>query len=235
MKSWRILFSSLLDLIFPPTCLNCSALLRVEQSFGPICSDCLNQVEINHAFFQSKDLRRVPAGTNPKFQEANYPLLAVSNYHCPTTRKLIKDLKFNGRTTIQPTIKKLLLEYLHFIQLDLSDFIIVPLPLSAKRLRGRGYNQSEIIARSLAEITKLPVSTKLLIRSKHSRPQSELKSKQDRITNIQGAFSVGQVDRPANLLIVDDIFTTGATINEAVKTLNNFGFKKIVALVLAKR
>lgn len=109
---------------------------------------------------------------------------------------------------------------------------IVPIPLHRKRLETRGYNQAEIIAEALAKRTGLPVRKKLLKRKRNTKPQKDL-SPGERQKNIKGAFSVNGDPGEENILLIDDIYTTGATIDEAAGTLKRAGAKKIYFLVVA--
>lgn len=111
------------------------------------------------------------------------------------------------------------------------DFI-VPIPLHRKRLEKRGYNQAEIIAEALAKKAGLPVRKNLLKRKRNTKPQKDL-SPEERKRNIKGAFSVSRELEGENILLIDDIYTTGATLDEAAGALKRAGAKKIYFLVIA--
>jgi ComF family protein len=95
--------------------------------------------------------------------------------------------------------------------------IIVPVPLHRKRKRRRGYNQAEIIARHLGELTGIQVNTKLVFRNMYTNPQKSLDNK-ERIRNLQNAFQMGKMEvEGKHILLIDDIYTTGSTIDAIAK------------------
>ena len=111
---------------------------------------------------------------------------------------------------------------------------VVPIPLSKKRLKERGFNQSERIARLVAKEFGVPCVSNVLIRKRDTKQQAFL-HKNQRIKNIRGAFALQDVDalRGMRVLLVDDIFTSGATMNEAAKVLSR-SVKSIIACAIAK-
>ena len=116
----------------------------------------------------------------------------------------------------------------------LQNFTVVPVPLHKTRRRFRGFNQSEILASSIAEKLKLTQKNLLLQRSKNTSPQTSLNRK-ERKQNIVGAITAEQKDylKGKNILLIDDIATTGSTLNECAKVLKSHGAKAVWALVLA--
>lgn len=97
--------------------------------------------------------------------------------------------------------------------------VIIPVPLHSRRKRVRGYNQSEIIAKTLGELSKIPVNTKAVKRKKYTRPQKELNDK-ERKNNLKDAFWIQKDWKiPKNVLLIDDIYTTGSTIDTIAKIL----------------
>jgi ComF family protein len=112
--------------------------------------------------------------------------------------------------------------------------LVVPIPLATHRLAERGYNQAEVLAQPLAEISNLNFANKVLQRSHETVKQFELDARQ-RWDNLLGAFRVDSHDfAGANILVVDDIMTTGATLNAAAVALKKAGCSKVYALTLAK-
>ena len=128
---------------------------------------------------------------------------------------------------------------------------LIPIPLAPKRFRQRGYNQSELLARALGRKWRIPVLTDLLIRTRETPTQTALTGA-TRVANVAGAFGVANVQRCANvrrsmindhwpldighwtLIIVDDVFTTGATLAEAARTLEHAGAQRIHAVTFAR-
>ncbi len=118
---------------------------------------------------------------------------------------------------------------------NIESYIIIPIPLHKSRLKWRGFNQSELIANELSKNIGLPAIANILIRVKKTKDQTQL-SKEERISNIQNAF---QIKNPAeisgkNIILLDDVYTSGATMEAAAKTLKEGGAKKIIGLVIAK-
>lgn len=110
--------------------------------------------------------------------------------------------------------------------------VIIPIPLHKKRMRKRGYNQSAIIAETMGKQLGIPVDIKILKRTVNTKPQKDLDEK-ERKQNLKNAF---QTERPleySNVLLVDDIYTTGATIDAAAESLKMAGAKKVYFLTIA--
>jgi len=112
--------------------------------------------------------------------------------------------------------------------------MIVPIPLSRARLRERGYNQTQLLSEGLAQKFCRPQSLGNLTRVRHTQNQALLK-KQQRWTNISGAFKIENPEEfhQRSILIIDDLFTTGATVSEAARVLKESGAKHVEALTLA--
>jgi len=209
----------ILDLIFPKFCLGCKG----EGTF--LCEDCFSILEIStfHQKFRGKNLTDV-----------YFPV----NYENFLVKKLIQSFKY------PPLIKELkkesaLIIISHFLLLDkrpdFSDFVLVPIPLSKKKLKWRGFNQAEEIAKELANYLKIPLISDCLVKIKETKDQVEL-SEKERRENVRGAFFVKDKTKieKRNILLVDDVFTTGATMEEAARVLKEAGAKKIVGIVVAK-
>jgi ComF family protein len=119
-----------------------------------------------------------------------------------------------------------------------SGRALIPIPLAARRLRERGYNQSEVLARALARQWRIPVIPDLLVRTRETPTQTTL-TPETRLANVRAAFAVANVQCPliighATLIIVDDVFTTGATLAEAARALERAGAQRIVGVTFAR-
>jgi len=111
--------------------------------------------------------------------------------------------------------------------------VITYVPLSAKRLRVREFNQSKVLALKIAEESGIPV-VDVLYKRGHTRPQNEL-SRDERLVNLSGAFEAkGETAKEKNILLMDDVMTTGATLDECSKTLKKSGAKTVTCLTLAR-
>lgn len=110
--------------------------------------------------------------------------------------------------------------------------LIIPIPLHRKKLRSRGYNQAEILARVLSEETGIPLETKLLVRQRATAPQKQLNDKARR-KNIRGAFAARGTADGKNIVLVDDIYTTGSTLDEAARILRKAGAQNVFFLTIS--
>jgi len=114
-----------------------------------------------------------------------------------------------------------------------NNFVLIPIPLSPLKLAQRGFNQSKLIAEELSQKLSLKHCPQLLKKIKNTKSQTNLSAEQ-RKTNVHGVFSVKNNNCPPNIILVDDICTTGATLQESAKILRQAGAKKIWAFVIAK-
>jgi len=143
----------------------------------------------------------------------------------------IHRFKYNGKTSIAKPLGSIMADRLPPNNYD----IIVPVPLHKKRLKHRGFNQSLLLARKISKRHKIPIDYLNLIRERLTEPQIKLKGK-ERLKNVKGAFAVRDksVFKNKNVLIIDDVYTTGATINECARVLKKAGVKGVYALTLAR-
>jgi ComF family protein len=110
----------------------------------------------------------------------------------------------------------------------------VPIPLSSKRYRERGYNHAEVIASYVAKYFKLVMNSKLLIRVKDTKPQYKL-SRKERFENIRGAFdTIREKKIPRSIVLIDDVATTFSTLQEAAMVLKQSGVKKVLGVTFAR-
>ena len=110
---------------------------------------------------------------------------------------------------------------------------IIPVPIHKKRFRQRGFNQSEIIAQEIGRIMNIPVSKNKIIRIKNTKPQKALDD-MERIKNIRNAFCAVRGYKPQkNILIIDDIYTTGATIRHIAQILKELGAVRVFFLTIS--
>lgn len=150
-------------------------------------------------------------------------------------RKLIIDYKFNEKSYIYLTFVNFLLKNRKIFENIKTYDTIIPVPISNKRLKERGYNQSFLIAREIAIQTDLELVNNCLLKTKNIIEQSKL-NKEERIENIKGVYELQNEELIKNkkILLIDDIYTTGSTVNECSKILRQGNPYKIGILVLAK-
>lgn len=212
--------SFLLDLFFPIECVGC----RRESSW--LCDTCFKKLKF---------------GTDHKTLNLTTPFLdrifIAGDYDDPLLKELIKKFKYNFLTALSQPLGQFLIFFWQG-QLTLIDplpdeTLLIPVPLTKKRLRWRGFNQAEMLARKLSAALPYALCQDLK-RQKYSRPQAGL-SEVERALNIKNSFFwTGNTLNGRTIILLDDVLTTGATLNEAARVLKEAGAARIYALVLAK-
>ncbi len=217
----------LLDFVFVPKCVLCFA------NKGMICDKCARLLPKAHL----KCLRcgkRNPYGTYclscvRKFEPDR--VLSVFDY-CDEIKKIIHEFKYKDYSALSEELARLMVPIISDLK-NYSSYTLVPIPIDIKKLQYRGYNQSELLANHLGKLTNLPVKN-ILSRVHDSRPSQAQSEKDERRKNIKGAFFVKNVTEIGeNIILVDDVITTGATVEEATKVLKKAGGKKIVCMSFA--
>ena len=122
----------------------------------------------------------------------------------------------------------------NFMDEFLNFDYLVPIPIHEKRRKERGFNQTEVLVKELSKLSGIPYDNEILLRHKQTKPQNSLTPK-ERKDNIKGAFFVNKADLIENkkILIVDDIFTTGSTVEEAAKELYKNGAVNVCVFTLS--
>jgi|YelNatPaOPRAMG01_1025707.scaffolds.fasta_scaffold05440_5 ComF family protein len=217
------------ELLFPPRCLICRRISREV-----ICSDCLSKVslikgpvcKVCGSPLEEEGLCYKCRTSPPYFSRARSYAL-----YDGVIRTAIIRFKFEKRRNLGIFLGKLLGEFILGLKWDI-DFI-VPIPLSKERLRIRGFNQSEILAAEVCKILGAPLSLGL-IRIKETKPSINLNI-EERLDNINRAFLLADTNlKGKKILLIDDVYTTGATTNEASKTLLERGIKEVRVVTLAR-
>lgn len=150
-------------------------------------------------------------------------------------RKILINYKFNEKSYLYKTIANFIIKNKRFCEIIKSYDIIIPVPISKKRNKERGYNQSYLIARQIGKHFNIKVENKCLIKHKNIIEQSKL-GKEERQKNIIGVYSLKNSNRLENkkILLIDDIYTTGCTANECCKTLIKANIEYVDILTIAK-
>jgi ComF family protein len=147
-------------------------------------------------------------------------------------RQAIHQLKYRNLRAVAVPLAKLLQDYL--ITNPMPGEVLVPVPLHQKRLRERGYNQSSLLAHELGKLTNLPVVDDCLIRQRHTPPQARTSSVDERRSNVAGAFTCHNHRlQDKQVLLIDDVATSGATLNTCASALKDAGVSSVWGLVLA--
>ena len=148
-------------------------------------------------------------------------------------RQAIHQLKYRNLRALAVTLAKLLQDYL--TSNPMPGEVLVPVPLHQKRVRERGYNQSSILAKELGKLTGLPVVVDCLIRQRHAPPQARTLTVDERRSNVANAFTCrGHRLRDKQVLLIDDVSTSGATLDACAAALKAAGATSVWGLVLAR-
>ena len=148
--------------------------------------------------------------------------------------KLLKALKYHDSKNIAPFLAKMLWQHLSISPADLISFI----PLHRSKLRLRGYNQGQEIALELGKIMQIPVKN-LLEKKENTKAQAQIKNQQERLQRMQGLFQVRaktqDLIKNKRIILIDDVLTTGATLNAVSQTLKEAHVKSVVGLIVASK
>ena len=163
-------------------------------------------------------------------------MAAATSYGNEAVRNLLKLFKFKKWQRLQEPLGEILIQYFENCKLKIDNFIIVPIPLHPDREAERGFNQSLLLAKTVADFYGLNLNPDILKRIKNTKTQSLAKNHEEREQNVSGCFSVQSPElvNGHNVILVDDVHTSGATMSEAARILRANGAEKIIALVVAK-
>lgn len=212
-------FETVLDLFFPHKCSICGMIGEC------ICDKCIKDLE-KYKFKKAKrDLN-----LNKEFLEVEKTYIFE---YKEIIRKLLINYKFNDESNLAYSFAKIISKDKNLCRFLEKYDIIIPVPLSKKRYLERGYNQSELVLRKLKKyLPNLMIEKNSLVKIKNIKPQSTL-NRNERIKNVKNVYNLQNVEKiyNKNLLIFDDICTTGSTANECIKMLKpiakNIGFMAI--------
>ena len=203
IRTW---VSEILNLVFPETCTVCNNSLLYSEKI--LCTSCL--LDIPRVYFHNQERNPLE---DLLWGRVHYEK-ASSLFHYSKDSKyssLLYSVKYHNRDDVGVFLGELLA-----VELQSSGFFdgidcIVPVPLHKKRMRKRGYNQSQKIAEGMAKICGLPVETNYISRTKNNETQTR-KNKEEREENVQNIFATNSSISGKHVLLVDDVITTGSTI-----------------------
>ena len=241
MKKFLLKIKNLvLHLLFPRTCFNCAVDLPLEKQ-GFLCQDCLKKLKKPGPFICQRcglTLKDGGAhcfncrGTKAKHFKCSL-IRSALDFNGPS-RALIHGLKYERYTNIAkflaPLMQKTLLENPQMLEAE----FFVPVPIHKKRLKKRGFNQAQLLAENLSSLTQIPTLL-ALERIKNTKSQTKL-TKKERAQNIKEAFmcSCPKEIKKKAVILIDDVCTTGATLEECAKVLKKAGAREVYALCATK-
>lgn len=214
------LFHTILDFLFPSRCLECGTQGEI------FCVSCL-------------------ASCPEAERESARWVFALFDYRHPSVKRAIWLMKYKGKRDLAKIFAgalygRILEEVADLAVMEnFSKPLLVPIPLSGARKRERGFNQTELMAGALLELDKenkiLELENSVLIKPRETPHQARIENRSERLKNIVGSFAVQSGDkvRGRNVILLDDVTTTGATLEEAKKVLQQAGARKVVAFTVA--
>ncbi len=224
----RTTFLSLLDFFFPNFCAACKAKLSTTRTC--ICEDCLNNIQIASP-------ERIEREYGRKFKDDDIISGFQSAFVFEKDKELqliLHSLKYNGKFMVGKVLGELASKQVHSILQSWNADYVVPVPLHPLKKAERGYNQSEFICKGLSKVLKTPVRTDLVKRSRFTHSQTTM-TREERIENVRQAFVCKKRKsvEGKNIILVDDVITTGATTAECGKVLLDAGAAKVYAFSVA--
>ena len=227
---------TLTDLFFPPRCVVCDRPLTYRES--GVCINCENSLHI------IRDPRCMKCGKEVSEERDVFCKDCIDHAHrfesCRSLflyddamKKSIYRFKYDGRKEYAAYYAKVIAKELGEWILSVKPDAFIPIPLHPNRLKKRGYNQAELIAAKLSALINIPVKTDVLIRQTDTIRQKEL-SLSARENNLKKAFKTNENDvKLDTALLIDDIYTTGATMDAAAACLKDAGVSRVYALSLS--
>jgi ComF family protein len=240
-------FDGLADWLFPPRCRACGTWIQGADA-AYFCSICRAGIQLVRHPLCSICGRPFPDASGddhpcaacitraPYFNRARawacYPREELEG---PPLRKVVQRFKYGRKISLGKPLGRLMaLACEDFLRECRAD-LIVPVPLHPKRLRWRGFNQSVLLGRHVSRVYAIPMDPFVLVRCRETAPQTEL-TEQERRRNVRGAFAVSAERAPLDrrILLVDDVYTSGATVNECSRVLRRGGAAAVYVLTLAR-
>jgi len=237
--------SHLVDIIYPSRCHICGRFFSPhEDRPAPkhLCTDCRTALSpVTHPMCTICGLPFAPLTGQDHLCENClretpwFDLVRAPYLYTGRLMEAIHRFKYESETHLISSLGPLLSTFAREWIPDLTDFLTIPVPLHKRRLRARGFNQSLFLARVISRELGTPLDYLSLMRTRHTRAQTGL-SKEERRKNVRNAFSVlnPEIIEDKEILLVDDVFTTGHTLDECARTLKKSGARAVICLTLAR-
>lgn len=219
------------EILFPQSiyCIVCGKYIDDTRSYS-LCDHCIKRMNFGCTEFYCNEKPCNKEGSSLSF-DYGFSAMGYGLYE----RRLIFNLKYDGKTYLASIIADIIYDAMQSKALNLEADMIIPVPIHKKRLKERGFNQAEKIANHLGRKMSLPVETKVLYRIKDTHTQRAL-SPEERHENMKDVFGIKEgkeaMVKDKSIILLDDIYTTGATVSSCGKELRKYGAKKIYVLTL---
>lgn len=223
-----VLLQSILDFAFPPYCILCNSLLKQDERL--VCNACWNNLP------QLDDRSNLVQELKNKFSGEIFFSDAIAIWqYSPKVQEVIHRFKYGNFKILANRIGGFMAAKLNPLNFSPDQTLLVPVPLHKTRARERGYNQSALLCRTIASQTGLPYNEHVLKRVRYTRSQTKL-SASERLKNVNQAFRVVNKEpiQNKNVILIDDIITTGATMNECARELITNGARKVLLCAIAR-
>lgn len=210
--------NSALDYFFPPICGMCG---EINENY--ICNNCY------------ENIKKIKKCVINEYNNRNFSKhLYIFRYEGIIRNKIV-EYKFEDKGYLYKMFAKIILSDKKTCNFIKKYDVIIPVPISKKRKKKRGYNQSELVANELAQKLNQDIWTDIIIKKKDNKPQSEL-NKLERIKNVEDIYEINKPIEVKNkkVLLLDDIYTTGSTVNEIARKLKQNQTQEIGVITLAK-
>lgn len=231
------IIGTFINILYPARCFACSS--RLNNSANVICGPCYQRLRFNLGLFcprcglGQQQSEKCPACKNMDF---NFRRAWSACVYEEPLKNLIHLFKYNAKLKLRKLFAGLLIQFTKDFKIDLKKYdLLLAVPMHPARQREREYNQSQILALEIAAEFKIPLSNNNCLRIKNSQPQMSL-GLGERIKNVKGTFRIRQEKEFSNknILIIDDVFTTGSTVSELALELKKSNAKEIDVLTLAR-
>lgn len=209
----------LLDTLFPIKCIGCKTKNEI------FCDICISNTKLTE-------------------RKTDENIVAMFDYRDKVIRDAIWALKYHHKKYLGEKLGELLYEYLiediseMKMQVSGRSILVIPIPISKKKVRTRGYNQSFYITKGFCNKENkntLEMKNDIVFKKINTTPQAKITNRKRRLENIKGVFEIKNKERVVGrtIIVIDDVTTTGATMNEVIKILKKSGAKKVVGFAIA--
>lgn len=235
----RKILEKILEIVFPKKCLICSS----EGSY--LCEDCFSLIEIAVRSYCPFCEKPSLSGKTCAFCQRNHyleGLIFAADYNQAILQRIIHSFKYPPYLVdLKKDLSLIIISHFkltnnNFFE-SFSDFIFLPVPSHYSKVKKRGFDHTKELAETLAKTLKAKYCLNLIVKKRKTMPQAKL-SKKERQNNLLGAFAINEninfSVKNKNFLIIDDVFTTGATMDEIAKILKQNGANKVWGLCVAR-
>ena len=228
-KDWKhSIMTAVRRILFPPVCPGCGRSIGRREIFCPVCQKQLHLLSPGDVCPKCGKETCTCNKLHPLFSQV-YP----AGFYEGSIQSAIRNLKFLHHPGHAKPLGTLLAKTLERYHVAPANFdLLAAVPMGRKRQKSRGYNQAALLAETVSVETGIPFCPDALVKIRETKAQHDLSGSQRR-TNLKGSFAAGSAVSGKRVLLIDDVFTTGSTANEAAEVLLQSGAARVDVLVLA--